>query len=220
MASMSEQPPDHAEIAAAQERIAALLRSVEQPAPPALHARIEALTAGRVTRTRRPSPVFGLAGVCAAALVIVLVLVGGSVTPPTAFAAASVALKSPTGPAPGSLVAAGTTIAFPQWSARGWPSSGTRSDSLGGRTVTVEFYRSWAAGTLGYAIVSGAPLHWGAGGHAVARGGSSYWLTGREGGAQIVAWVQDGHTCVLASRTASSTELLALAVAQDRPSSS
>jgi hypothetical protein len=142
------------------------------------------------------------------------------VTPPTAFAAATVALKPSTGPAPGSLVAAGTTIAFPQWSARGWPSTGTRSDSLGGRSVTVEFYRSWAAGTLGYAIVSGAPLHWGAAGHAVRRSGSSYWLMGRRAGAQIVAWVQDGHTCVLVSRSASSTALLALAVAQDRPSSS
>lgn len=221
MASMSEQPPDRAEIDAAQRRIAALLRTVEQPAPPALHARIEALTsAQRAPRAARRMPAFALAGIAAAVAVIALVVVRGSVTPPTAFAAAGVALRSPTGPAPSSLVAAGTTIAFPQWSSRGWPSTGTRSDTLGGRTVTVEFYRSWSAGTLGYAIVSGAPLRWGAGGHAVTRGGSSYWVMRSRAGAQIIAWVQDDHTCVLASRRASSTALLALAVAQDRPLSS
>jgi len=37
----------------------------------------------------------------------------------------------------------------------------------------------------------------------------------RSRGAQVVAWVQQGHTCVLASRTASPATLLRLAVAQD-----
>jgi hypothetical protein len=106
-------------------------------------------------------------------------------------------------------------ITFPRWSSRGWPSRGTRSDRLGGRTVTTEFYRSYANGTLGYAIVSGAPLRWGAGGQQVTSGGTPYLLIS-SAGAQVVAWVQDGHTCVLASRSAPAAMLLALAVAEKR----
>ena len=113
------------------------------------------------------------------------------------------------------LVAAGTRIAFPDWSARGWPSAGVRRDRLGGRAVTTEFYRSDAPATIGYAIVSGAPLRWGSpAARCVAHG--EYRLL-RAGGAGIVAWVQDGHTCVLASRSAPPATLLALAVAQDAP---
>ena len=36
--------------------------------------------------------------------------------------------------APARLVAAGTSIAFPDWSARGWPSAGVRHDRVGGRS--------------------------------------------------------------------------------------
>jgi hypothetical protein len=149
--------------------------------------------------------------------VVAVVGLGGGTTAPTALRASLVALARPTAPAPRSLVAAGTTIAFPQWSERGWPGVGTRSDRIGGRTVTTEFYRSYEAGTLGYAIVSGAPVRWGAGGRTVTLRGAEYRVM-NAGGAQIVAWVQDGHTCVLASRTATDAALVALAVAQDRGS--
>jgi len=145
--------------------------------------------------------------------VLALVLKGGP-APPTVLRVSTVALARATGPAPRSLVAAGTSIAFPQWSARGWPTRGARRDSLDGRTVTTEFYSSYRNGMLGYAIVSGAPLKLGAGWHAVTLSATRYELTSAAG-AQVVAWVQDGHTCVLASRTASAATLLALAVAQD-----
>jgi hypothetical protein len=49
----------------------------------------------------------------------------------------------------------------------------------------------------------------------VTRGGAQYLLISAAG-AQIVAWVQDGHTCVLASRSAPAAMLLALAVAEKR----
>jgi hypothetical protein len=222
---MSEHPDrDRAE--ADEQRIVALLRAVEAPAPPALHQRIEALTAsrrpratgGRARRRRLRIPSFALAGAFAAAVALAIVLATGPGTsPPTALAASRLALAHPTGPAPRALVAAGTTIVFPHWSARGWPSVGARSDALGGRRVTTEFYRSYEAGVLGYAIVSGPPLRWGGGGHVVGVGRADYTVMSAAG-AQVVTWVQAGHTCVLASRTASAATLVRLAVAQDRPS--
>jgi hypothetical protein len=224
MGSMPEQP-DRDLVAADEQRIGALLRAVEAPAPAALHQRIAELGAARqAPRTRWPfligtrAPAFAFAGAFAAAVAVVAVVaLDSGTTPPTALRASLVALAKPTAGTPPSLVAAGTTISFPQWSTRGWPGAGTRSDRIGGRTVTTEFYRSYDAGTLGYAIVSGAPLRWGAGGHTVAHRGAEYRVM-NAGGAQIVAWVQDGHTCVLASRSATDAMLVALAVAQDRSS--
>jgi hypothetical protein len=218
MGSMPEHP-DRDRVAADEQRIGALLRAVEAPAPAELHQRIAALNAGSRARRLRPhAPAFGFAGAfaVAAGLAIVL-LVGTGSSPPSALAASRLALEQPTGPAPGALVAAGTAIPFPHWSGRGWPSVGARRDTLGGRTVTTEFYRSYDAGTLGYAIVSGPPLRWGAGGRVIARAGADYRVLS-SAGAQVVTWVQDGHTCVLASRTASAATLVALAVAQDRGS--
>jgi hypothetical protein len=237
MASMSEHP-DRDRVAADERQIGVLLRAVEAPAPAALHERIAAIAAERPPRRRLlgtgwPAPrrggfplgiarphAFGWAGAFAAAVAVTVVLVlalGTSATPPTALRASLVALASPTAPAPRTLVAAGTTIPFPAWSARGWPAVGTRSDRIGGRTVTTEFYRSYDGGTLGYSIVSGAPLGWGGGGRTVTRSGAEYRVLNADG-AHIVAWVQAGHTCVLASRTATDPTLVALAVAQDSSS--
>ncbi len=80
--------------------------------------------------------------------------------------------------------------------------------------MTTEFYRSHGSGEIGYAIVSGAPLRFGGGGVTVVRSNEAYRLM-RSHGATVVAWIQQGHTCVLASRTASPATLLALAVAQE-----
>jgi hypothetical protein len=214
MTSMPDQP-DRDRANADELRMSALLRAVEAPAPAALHQQIAALNFSRQGPRRRRAPALAFVGALAAAVAIVALLVASATTPPTAFAAAQhSALAKPTAPAPHTLVAAGTTIAFPKWSGRGWPSVGTRSDRFDGRIVTTEFYRSYDNGTLGYAIVSGAPLRWGARGHSIARSGSTYTVI-RTARAHIVAWVQDGHTCVLASRTAQTATLLKLAVAQD-----
>jgi hypothetical protein len=222
MSSMSEHP-ERDRVAADEQRIGALLRAVEAPAPAALQQRIAELAAGR--RRRLPAvrglraPSLAFAGAFAAAIAAVVVLLtSGSTAPPTALRASQVALAAPTGPAPTSLIAVGTRIRFPRWSGRGWPTAGTRIARIGGRTVTVEYYRSYGSGRLGYAIVSGAPLRLGSSGWTtVARSGGEYRVA-RAGGAEIVVWVQDGHTCVLASQTASSETMLKLAVAQDRTS--
>ncbi|MGA2007361.1 MAG: hypothetical protein ABSH27_07350 [Solirubrobacteraceae bacterium] len=211
--------PDREQIAADELRIGELLRAVEAPAPAGLQQQIGELNEARSARTRprrRRRPLIAIAVGFAGGIALALVLKG---TPapaqPTALRISTIALERATGPAPYRLTAAGTTITFPQWSSLGWPSLGTRSDSLDGRTVTTEFFRSYGgAGTLGYAIVSGTALQWGAAGRTLTHDGAHYWADAHAG-AQILAWVQDGHTCVLVSRSASAATLLALA-AQER----
>ena len=212
---MSEQP-DRERARADERRLVALLRAVESPAPGPLRARIADLNAGPVSRrrARMPALAFGGAFASAAIAAVVVALAVAGTSAPTALRTAELALARPSANAPQRLVATGTNIAFPDWAARGWPSSGVRRDRLGGRVVTTEFFSSYASGTVGYAIVSGAPLAFGAGGSTVVRSHENYRLM-RSRGAQVVAWVQQGHTCVLASRTATAATLLRLAVAQE-----
>jgi len=215
MAPMSEQP-DRERASADEHRLGELLRTVEAPAPGPLRALIAELNAGSVARrrVRMPALAFGGAFATAALAAVVLALALGGTSAPTALRTAELALAQPRASAPQRLVAAGTDIAFPDWTARGWPSAGIRRDRLDGRVVTTEFYRSYAAGTIGYAIVSGAPLSYGKGGITFLRPHGEYRLM-RSSGARVVVWVQEGHTCVLASRTASPAMLLSLAVAQE-----
>jgi hypothetical protein len=225
MGSMSD-IPDRDRIAADEQRIGALLRAVESPAPATLALRVAELAASQsrgrrhaAWRGRRGAPVFafGFSVVVAAAIVLLLVLPGTTgPSAPTVIRASAVALAAPTAPAPTArLIATGTSIAFPDWTARGWPSAGIRHDRIDGRAVTTEFFRSNRFGWLGYAIVAGTPLKWGASARTETRGPERYGLM-RSGGAALVTWEQDGHTCILASRSAPSRALLALAIAQER----
>ena len=211
MVSMSEQP-DRDRAAADGRLLAVALHAVEAPAPPSLHRSVAALHAARAPR-RRMVPAFALACAAIAAAAVALMLSAG-VAAPTVARAAVAALAPATGAAPASLRATGTTIVFPDWSMRGWPTAGARHDRIGGRMVTTELYRSYGLGTIGYSIVSGGPLRWGASGSTWVRAGERYGLISahRE---TIVTWVQSGHTCILASRTANATVMLALA-AQER----
>jgi hypothetical protein len=214
--------PEPSQIAADEQRIGELLRAVEAPAPPGLKRRIVERNAAR-RPWWRGAPAFSLAlagAATAACVALVLALTSGSsVAAPTVMRTSQLALARPTGAASRGLVASGTNIAFPDWSARGWPGSGMRSDRLGGRAVTTEFYRGYHhGGTFGYSIVSGAPLRWGANGTTRVVHGERYTLIS-SGGAWIVTWVQDGHTCIIASRNASPRALVALAIAQERGTS-
>lgn len=218
MGTMSDIPdPDH--VAADELRIGALLRAVEAPAPAELKRRIVERNAGRRRQWWQGAPAIGLslAGAAAGACVaLVLLLTSGSPVAPTVLRASLVALERPTAPAPAALVASGTNIRFPDWSRRGWPSTGMRTERIGGRSVTTEYFRTYdGAARLGYAIVSGAPLQWGSRGPTRVVGGEAYGLISW-GATRIVTWVQDGHTCILASRNTPSRALLALAIAQER----
>jgi hypothetical protein len=212
--------PDHFDrnrVDADQRRLAELLLAVEAPAPGPLRARIAELNAAPPRRRRLRMPVLAFGGAFATAVVAVavVVLVAGT-SAPTVMRTAKLALAQPHASAPARLVATGTQIAFPDWSPAGWPRAGVRHDRLGGRAVTTEFYGS-AATTIGYSIVSGGPLALGGAVQTVRRSHAEYRLL-RTDGANVVAWVQEGHTCVIASRAAPASTLLSLAVAQDRSS--
>jgi len=213
--------PDRDQIAADERRIGELLRAVEAPAPARLHSRVGARNARRAWWQSGPAIGLGLAGAAAAAcagLVVALTSGSSAPPPPTVLSAATRALERPTGAAPARLVAAGTDITFPDWSRQGWPGSGTRSDRVGGRTVTIEFYRAYdRSSTLGYAIVAGTPLQWGGPASTSVVAGEHFALMSWRG-VRIVTWVQDGHTCILASRAAPSSALLSLAASQDHGS--
>jgi hypothetical protein len=204
--------PDRDQIAADEARIGALLRAVEAPAPAGLTQAIVARSAPRRSR-RVPAFALTFATACAAAAVALLLAPGPGA--PSVVGAARVALAAPTAGVPATLTATGTSIRFPNWSNLGWPAAGVRHDSVGGRSLTTEFYRSYEAGRLGYTISSGTPLRWGVGASRVQTefSGERYQLILSDG-ARIVTWVQDGHTCVLASRTASAQAMLALAAAE------
>ena len=209
MSAMGE-VPDSGQISADEARIGALLRAVEAPAPPGLK---QAILARNAPRRSRRVPAFALtfATACAAAALALLLAPGPSA--PSVVGAARVALAAPTAGAPATLTAAGTSIRFPNWSHMGWPATGVRHDRVGGRALTTEFYRSYEGGRLGYTISSGSPLRSGAGRVQTEVSGERYQLIS-VAGARIVTWVQDGHTCILASRTATEQAMLRLAAAE------
>jgi hypothetical protein len=217
MDSMSD-IPDREQIAADERRIGELLRAVDASAPSRLQARIAARNERRPWWQGAPAFALGLAGAATAACVALVIVLTSSqiVMAPTVAAASRLALAQPTQRAVHGLVASGTNIAFPSQSAHGWrwPAKGVRQDELGGRAVTTVFYR-YEHGTAGYAIVAGAPLRWGANAITTNAGGRRYALMAA-GDARIVTWVQHGHTCIIASRTASPQALLALASAEQR----
>src|SRR4051794_25562978 len=109
-----EQDPDRDRIAADEQRIGALLRAVEAPAPAALHSQIAARNAEVVQRPprqwRMPAFALGLAGAAAAAVVALVLALSATTTPPTVLRVAKVALTSPAGSAPHGLVAKGTSL--------------------------------------------------------------------------------------------------------------
>jgi hypothetical protein len=221
-----------------QERAKALIRSADATAPPELRARLEAMIAEaeRKQPHGRPRPGLpwrrtfpprrqrrglglalpGLSAVAAAAVVVIVIAVSGgtSVSPPNVQAAAAAALATPTSPAPTQtgdrLDVSSGGIHFPYWQATvGWQAVGTRIDTVHGRRVVTVFYRGTKGERVGYSIVSGDALTVPAG-PVVNRHGVAFTVLHR-GGANVVTWQRDGHTCVMASHTASTKRLIDLA---------
>jgi hypothetical protein len=216
-----------------QRRIAVLLRSLDVPAPEALHRRIESLVAshqshGFMRRTpsrdlRRFSPLgLASAGAVAAAIVAIAITVGlggGGSAPTVSFSqAAASTLRAATLPAPpesqahhAQLAVAVDGVPFPYWSERfGWRSTGSRTDRVDGRSITTVFYADSSGRRIGYAILAGTPAPRIGDGVIAWRGGVSYRLF-TENGAAVVTWMRDGHLCVLSGRGVSSATLLRLA---------
>src|SRR5206468_1358274 len=145
----------------------------------------------------------------AAAAAVIVILVGGGGGAPTVPDAAHLALASATLPSPPvnpdqseelTLRAAG--IPFPAWGKdAGWRTDGARTDTVGGRRITTVFYTGRNGQRIGYAIASGAPLS-GAHGNTTSRYGVRFTLQ-QSGGAKLITWVRNGHTCVIAGRNIS-----------------
>jgi hypothetical protein len=208
-----------------------LVRSSDLRAPDALHRRIEELVAERspsrgrrpVRRTRlgvpawRPARMAGAAAALAAVLVAVLVVgLGGGGRSLSVQQATALTLSPARAPAPPessssatALVAAVQGVHFPYWGGIGWHSTGQRTDSVSGHTVTTVFYANPRGQRIGYAIVTDTATRM-SGGTVLRRNGTVYRLFSGQSSATVV-WVRKGHCCVLSGRGVDTALLLHLA---------
>ncbi|HEY0517002.1 MAG TPA: hypothetical protein VGD00_07765 [Solirubrobacteraceae bacterium] len=213
-------PPDEAELVE-------LIRSIDEPAPEHLHARVQAMVdqsrAGRGRalglalsgRWRIGWAATAAAAVCAA---LVLAFTGASATGPTLGEATALTLRGPSMRAPEEsavdrthLAAAVDGVAFPYWEHRfGWRATGQRIDSIDGRTIRTVFYTNSAGRQIGYAIVAGRPAPGSGSGGVRWLRGTRYQLT-HEFGAPVVTWQRDGHMCIVSGHGIDANTLLALA---------
>ncbi len=213
-----------------QRRIAELVRSFDVSAPESLHRQVESLVTAHQERHMAwraswrvfsPVALAGAGGVLAAvvAVAIAVGLSSGGSAPTVSFnQAAALTLRAATLPAPAEsrahhaqLAVAVDGVPFPYWSERfGWRSTGSRTDRVGGRSITTVFYSDSHGRRIGYAIVAGAPAPRIGGGTIAWQGGVSYRLL-NQNGAAVVTWLRDGHLCVVSGHGVSSAALLRLA---------
>jgi hypothetical protein len=218
------QSPELTAAFAEQERAVTMLRALDEPAPASLRARVDELTGTsapqRTPRWRRAFVLPGATAIAAAAAAVVI-LVGGGTAVPTVPATARLAVASATLPSPAAdpndasqLALRGAGISFPVWDRQGWITDGARTDTVGGRQITTVFYKSPTGKRIGYAISNGAPLS-GTQGESATRYGVTFTMQ-RTGDVNLITWVRNGHTCVIAGHGVSYATLLRLASADER----
>ncbi len=188
-----------------------------------MSGRARARDARRSLSLRRPPRLAAAVALAtAAAVVLVLVLTtGGGTSAPTALQASSSGLGSATHAAPAEsphnprlLAASAAGIDYPYWGGKlGWRAVGTRTDMVGGRTVTTVFYTNSRALRIGYSIVSGAALAIPAGSASVQRHGVSFHVL-NHANPTIITWREAGHTCILTARGVGAGTLMRLATWQ------
>ena len=210
--------PEHDDIRASEQIGAAIRAAASQvEAPAGLRERIAQDRGARSRRLPWPSMLAaGGLGAAAAALVVALVMVlaGGSPGAPSVADAAGAALRAPTLPAPGVdpadvryTDASIAGVPFPNYADdSAWRAVGARVDALGSRASRTVRYEAGPS-AVGYTIVDGAALPFPPGSSVVDAAGTPVWVA-RLDGALVVSWERDGHTCVLASRTATLPQLL------------
>jgi hypothetical protein len=144
----------------------------------------------------------GLAAAGAAALAL-LVLPGSEPAPPTLVEAAALAARAatsaePSGEQSGAVLAGVKAwgLEYPNLSrAKGWRSSGSRTDRVGDRTAKTVFYTKDGR-RIAYTILSPGSVR-------VPRGAAAWHRKGRpwyaldEDGRTVVAWERKGHMCVV-----------------------
>ena len=190
-------------------RVERLLASSGPATPPALRIRLAALQTGRPAATRRRSTrlvaAIGATALVAFVAVLTLTIDGGAPTGPTLADAARPSARAATAPSPAHdlrspalLRASFAGVTYPYWYKQfNWFAAGQRSDSLGdGRTARTVFYRH-THHRIGYTVVSGTPL-------MPPRAAERRVINGveirgyRDGSRDVVTFVRNGHTCVLA----------------------
>ncbi len=213
-AAVARSPELAAELAE-QRRVVAMLASLDVGAPASLHQRVFRPQARAASG--RPRPTSRIAIVAVVLIALVVFAIARPVGHANVRSVVAIALATGDGVPPGVsprdhalLGVAIDRVAFPNWNARGWRTSGSRIDTLGGQQVETVYYSAEGYERVGYAIVGGAALRVTGARRAATLAGVTY-STIRDGGASVVTWRRDGHTCVLASRHASVSALIALA---------
>jgi hypothetical protein len=215
--------PELAERFEKQRRAVAALRSVDERAPAWLRARVE--PESRRRRRRRISFSMPLAGGLAAgaafAILLVLLLPGGTGGPTVVEAAelaaqpAEAAAPGPVSSEPALLDARAEGLSFPNWAEEfGWRASGRREDEVDGRRAVTVFYEKEGR-RIGYTILSGDPIDPPDEATTTDRAGITLRGLSAEGRV-IVTWLRGGHTCVLSGTDVDAATLLDLAAWQGK----
>ena len=179
----------------------------ETNAPLALRERIEAdrARAAKPARSRRLRALLPAGGLVAAAVVAVVLVVGGS-NAPSVLATASLAAGGPVLPAPAEdtsndkvLKASMEGVPFPYWGGSfRWEAVGARNDKIEDRDAKTVFYDNPKGVRAAYTILGGDTIDAPSGSQEKTKNGVKLFITKNEG-RRIVTWTRDGHTCVLSA---------------------
>ena len=208
------------ETALARQRAAlTALGGLDLPAPLGLRERISSERSSPSGSVRRRRLAIGgaIAGaVAAVALAAVLVLPSGAVGPTVVEAAKLSELpatdpSTPPDPAdPRLLEASAQGLPYPNLDIEfGWRAAGQRTDEIEGRDATTVFYERGGK-RIGYTILSGDAIDPPEGSRQKTLNDVDL-SASSDGSQQIVTWLRDGYTCVLAGEGVSQKELLTLA---------
>jgi hypothetical protein len=154
--------------------------------------------------TWRPAiAVAGLAAICAAVVIGVVGLGGGSA--PTIPAAAGLAFAPSTGPAPAArnaqlLDASYGGVTYPNYAKFSVPPTGTRTDRIDGRPALTVFYRLSNGTRLSYTVFSGKAVPLPHDARMVTFEGVPLHEFSTSSGLSVVTLVRFGRTCVLAAK--------------------
>jgi hypothetical protein len=102
-------------------------------------------------------------------------------------------------------------VAYPDWTDHfHLLAVGQRRDQLTGHEAVTVFYANRSAGQIGYTIVSGRALPLTQPAQAIVSRGVTFRAL-QAGGRTVVTWQRDGHTCILSSARAGTSQLVQLA---------
>jgi hypothetical protein len=179
----------------------------ETMAPLALRERIEAdrARAAKPARSRRLRALLPAGGLVAAAVVAVVLVVGGS-NAPSVLATASLAAGGPVLPAPAEdtsnetvLKASMEGVPFPYWGGSfRWEAVGARDDKIDDRSAKTVFYDNPKGVRAAYTILGGDAIEAPSGSQEKTKNGVKLFITQKDG-RRIVTWTRNGHTCVLSA---------------------